>query len=412
MTLFQILAVLLALAAVFAFLNQRYLRLPTATGVMTVGLMFSVLVILFGELGIPLDDWARALLRGAKFDQALLHGMLSFLLFAGALHVDLNHLARHKWTIFLLASVGVVLSTLIVGVCSWWVLAWVGAPLPLRWCFLFGALISPTDPIAVLATLKSAGVPANLEAAITGESLFNDGFAFVVFLVTLGAALGGKVPEAHELIDLLLVEVGGGLLLGLLIGSIAYRMISVVSSYHVEVIITLAVVTGAYALADALHLSGPIAVVVAGLLVGDHRRRLTRVDAPRAQLDTFYELGDEILNVILFMLIGLEVLVLPFTWEFLFAGALLIPTALLARLISVGLPIGVLRFTGEFSRGTVQILTWGGLRGGVSVALALSLPAGSQRDLILAGTYAIVLFSILVQGLTLGRLVRYLQRTG
>lgn len=410
MTLFQIFAVLMTLAAAFSYLNHRYIRLPTATGVMTLGLVLSAAVILLGEFGIPLDDWARTLLKDARFDKTLLHGMLSFLLFAGALHVDLSGLARQKWIIVALASVGVVLSTLIVGLGSWWVLAWAGTPLSLGWCFLFGALISPTDPIAVLAILKSAAVPASLEITITGESLFNDGVAVVVYLITLGSAIGGHLPTLPVLAQLLLLEVGGGLVLGWIIGRVAYAMLQAVRSYQVGVIITLAVVSGGYALADAWHLSGPITVVVAGLLIGRHGRQRTLLNSDLRYLDTFWELVDEILNVILFMLIGLEVLVLALTWEYLLAGVMLIPTVLLARLISVGLPIGLLRSLHSFSPGTVQILTWGGLRGGVSVALALALPAGPERDLLVAVTYSIVLFSILVQGLSVGAVVRRLQR--
>jgi CPA1 family monovalent cation:H+ antiporter len=332
--------------------------------------------------------------------------MLSFLLFAGALHVNLADLARQKYIIGTLATLGVIGSTFIVGFTSLWVLGWLGIELPFIYCLLFGALISPTDPIAVMGILKRAGVPESLETKITGESLFNDGVAVVVFLVILEIATGTQGITAASVAALFLKEVVGGLIFGLLIGAIAYWMLKSVENYQVEILITLALVTGGFALADVLHLSGPIAIVVAGLLIGNHGRMLAMSDEVRDHLDNFWELVDEILNAVLFVLIGLEVLILTFNRAYILAGIILIPLLLAVRFVCVGIPVVILKRFRTFSPHVIKILTWGGLRGGISVALALSLPAGENREAILAVTYAIVVFSIIVQGLTIGRLVK------
>jgi CPA1 family monovalent cation:H+ antiporter len=322
------------------------------------------------------------------------------------LHVNLTDLARQKYIIGSLATVGVVGSTFIMGFTSLWVLGWLDIELPFIYCLLFGALISPTDPIAVMGILKKAGVPESLETKITGESLFNDGVAVVVFLVILEIATGTQGVTAASVASLFLKEVGGGLVFGLLIGAVAYWMLKSVENYQVEVLITLALVTGGFALAEALHLSGPIAIVVAGLLIGNHGRMLAMSDDVRDHLDKFWELVDEILNAVLFVLIGLEVLILTFNRAYLLAGIILIPLLLAARFVCVGIPVVILRRFRTFSPNVIKILTWGGLRGGISVALALSLPAGQNREAILAVTYTIVVFSIIVQGLTIGKLVK------
>jgi CPA1 family monovalent cation:H+ antiporter len=306
-----------------------------------------------------------------------------------------------------LATVGVVSATAITGLLAWWLFALVGLELPLIWCLVFGALIAPTDPIAVLGILKSAGAPKTLETKITGESLFNDGVAVVVFLLLAGIATGGTEATVGGALWLFLQEAVGGTLFGLAVGALAYWMLKSVDNYQVEVLITLALTTGGYALAELLHLSAPIAIVVAGLLIGNQGRLLAMSDKTREHLDTFWELVDEILNAVLFVLIGLEVLVLTVSTEYLTAGLLAIPLVLFARFVSVGLPVGVMRRYRSFSPKVVQLLTWGGLRGGISVALALSLPVGETRDALVSITYAVVVFSILVQGLTIGPLVRH-----
>ena len=406
MKLFNILAILITLSATFSYINHRFIRWPTTIGLMVISLLVSLGLIALGPLGFGLKEDARLLLDSIDFDETLLHGMLSFLLFAGALHVNLTDLARQKYIIGSLATVGVVGSTFIMGFTSWWVLGWLGIELPFIYCLLFGALISPTDPIAVMGILKKARVPESLETKITGESLFNDGVAVVVFLVILEIATGTHGVTAASVASLFLKEVGGGLVFGLLIGAVAYWMLKSVENYQVEILITLALVTGGFALADALHLSGPIAIVVAGLLIGNHGRMLAMSDDVRDHLDKFWELVDEILNAVLFVLIGLEVLILTFNRAYLLAGIILIPLLLAARFVCVGIPVVILRRFRTFSPNVIKILTWGGLRGGISVALALSLPAGQNREAILAVTYAIVVFSIIVQGLTIGKLVK------
>lgn len=407
MDLFDILAILLTLTALFSYLNHRYIGLPVTIGVMLIALSMSLLLNLLGSFGLDLEEQVERMLREVDFDKTLLHGMLSFLLFAGALHINLNDLAERKWSISLLATVGTLLSTFIVGTLAWWVLGWFGIELSYIYCLVFGALISPTDPIAVLGILKHAGAPKSLEIKISGESLFNDGVGVVIFLVILEVATGAHQPSVGHIGLLFTQETVGGGLFGLALGYLAYQMLKSVDNYQVEVLITLALVAGGYALSGALHLSGPIAMVVAGLLIGNHGRLFAMSEKTRDRLDVFWELVDGILNAVLFVLIGLEVLVLTFTQQYLLASLLMIPLVLLARFIAIGIPVTLLRPFRVFSPGAVRIMTWGGLRGGISVALALSLPLGPQRDVILAITYVIVIFSIVVQGLTIGRLIKW-----
>lgn len=406
MTLFDVIAVLLTLSALFSYINHRYIRLPATIGVMLIALLLSLALVLAGYLGVSLDQQAARLLGTIDFNQALLHGMLSFLLFAGALHVNLDDLASQKWVITLLATVGLLVSTFLIGTLAWYVFELLGLAIPFLYCLLFGALISPTDPIAVLGILKKAGVSKSLETKITGESLFNDGVAVVVFLVLLGIVQGGQNVGPMQVLQLFVQEAVGGAVLGLALGWGIYRLLARVDQYQVEVLLTLALVTGGYALADALHLSGPIAIVVAGLLIGNQGRRFAMSSTTVQHLDTFWELVDEVLNAVLFLLIGLELLVLTFTGDYLWAGLIMIPLILVARFVSVALPVMVLRRVRRFSPGVLGVLTWGGLRGGISVALALSLPPGEPRQLILAVTYVVVVFSIVVQGLTIGALVK------
>ncbi len=406
MTLLHLSALLVTLAALFAYLNHRLLRLPTAIGIMAIALVLSLGLILLGKIGIHFDWEAERLLGAVHFDETLMNGMLSFLLFAGALHVDLDDLARQKWAVSFLATAGVALSTVLVGLASFWLFAAMGRPLPLAAALLFGALISPTDPIAVMGILKTAGVSRDLEVTIAGESLFNDGVAVVVFLVLGAVAAGGADVTAASVALLFLREAVGGALLGLVLGWLTYRLLRSVDEYTVEILLTLALVMGGYALAHLLHMSGPIAVVVAGLLIGNHGRRFAMSQRTREHLDTFWELVDEILNAVLFVLIGLEVLVLHFPLGYLLAAALSIAVVLAARLAVVSLPAALPAMGLGLSRRTVAIVTWGGLRGGISVALALSLPPGPVRETLVPVTYCVVVFSILVQGLTIGPLAR------
>lgn len=407
MTILNIAAILITVSALFSFVNHRFIKLPTAIGLMLISLVVSLLLLAAGKLGWgQLESQARLFLDSIDFNETLMQGMLSFLLFAGALHINLDDLAKQKWVISSLATVGILTSTFLVGGITYYLLGFFGLHLDFIYCLLFGSLISPTDPIAVLGILKSANAPKTLETKIAGESLFNDGMAVVVFIVLLGIATGGHEVSAGHIALLFLEEAVGGVVFGFALGWLTYKMLKQVDNYQVEILLTLALVMGGYALAAAIHTSGPIAVVVAGLLIGNQGRMLAMSEHSREHLDTFWELIDEILNAVLFVLIGLEVLVLPFTQDVLLASLALIPLVLVARFISVGLPINLLRMRRDFSPGTIKILTWGGLRGGISVALALSLPPSDARDIILAITYTIVVFSIVVQGLTIGKLVK------
>ena len=409
MKLFDILAILVTFSALFSYLNHRFFRFPRPVGLMLIAIVLSLLVTMLGWLGLGIDDATRSLVASIDFNRALMGGMLSFLLFAGALNVNLGDLAANKWTIGLLASVGVLASTLLVGTLSWWILHAVGSQIPFLYCLLFGALISPTDPVAVLSILKSSGTPRSLQAKISGESLFNDGVGVVVFSVLLEIAIQDSPVEVEDVLGLMAREVFGGVLLGLVTGYLAYRMLKSVDCYQVEVLVTLALVTGGYAVAMKLHTSGPLCVVVAGLMIGNRGRLLAMSQTSREHLDNFWELVDEILNGVLFILIGLEVLILSFTTRHLFLALLIIPVVIGARFVTVGLPVTLMRFFRDFSPGAVRIITWGGLRGGISVALALSLPAGPERALILPLAYCVVVFSIVVQGLSIGWLVRRTQ---
>lgn len=407
MKLFEITAILMVLTALFTFINYRLLRMPTTIGVMFIALVVSLGIVALGWLGIDIGQAGVArILATVDFNQALLHGMLSFLLFAGAMHINFDDLTSQKWVITVLATAGVVASTFIVGGLTWTVLDVLGIPTTFIYCLLFGALISPTDPVAVIGILKTVGVPKSLETKIAGEALFNDGIGVVVFLILLELALGGGDITVGRVALLFLEEAVGGAVLGLAIGVLAYQMLKRVNNYQVEVIITLALVMGGYALADRIHTSGPIAIVVAGLLIGNHGRAFAMSEITRERLDDFWELMDEILNALLFMLIGMEVLVMPFTRGLLIAGLLAIGITLFARWASVGGAVLFMRPFRSFSPGVINILTWGGLRGGISVALALSIPAVPERSTIVTITYIIVVFSIVVQGMTLGRLVK------
>ena len=406
MDLFNILAILLTLTAVFSYLNHRYIGLPVTIGVMLISFSLSLFLIVLSWFGIGLEAKAEQLLASIDFDKTLLHGMLSFLLFAGALHININELAERKWSIGSLATFGVLISTFLIGTLTWFVMGWFGVNLPYIYCLLFGALISPTDPIAVLGVLKTAGAPKSLEMKIAGESLFNDGVGVVIFLVILEIATGAHELSAGHVVTLFIQEVIGGAIFGFAIGYLAYLLLKSVDNYQVEVLITLALVTGGYALAGALHLSGPIAIVVAGLLIGNQGRLFAMSEKTREHLDLFWELIDEVLNAVLFVLIGLELLILTFSTTSLLISLIIIPLVLGSRFIAVSIPITFLRRFRAFSPGAIRVLTWGGLRGGISVALALSLAPGPERDVILVITYAVVAFSIFVQGLTLEKVVK------
>jgi CPA1 family monovalent cation:H+ antiporter len=405
-------AALITLAALFSWLNHRYIRQPPSIALLLFSLALSLALVAVGKLGVDARWLAHETIGAVRLDRALLDSMLSFILFAGALQVDLGELERRKWAIGFLASLGVVVSALLAGSALWAIFRALGHPLALVWCLLFGALISPTDPIAVLALLKRANAEKSLAIKMAGESLLNDGFGIVLFVLFLGIASGGEKASMASVATLFLREAVGGALFGLAVGYGAYRMLAAVDSYQVEVLLTLALVMGGYAGAAALHVSGPIAIVVAGILIGNHGRRYAMSARSRERVDTFWELIDEILNAVLFVMIGLELLRLDFDRTYAWAAGLAIPAVLGARFLSVGVAALVPRLRQEFPPRVIGILTWGGLRGAISVALALSLPYGAQRDAIITVTYVIVLFSILVQGLTLTRLLARTRRPG
>ena len=409
-SLFTAIGAVITLAAVFGYLNHRFLRLPPTIGVVVIALVASL-----GTIGIDavvpslgIGGAVRTAILGIDFHEVLMKGMLSFLLFAGALHVNLGDLLSRKWAIGSIATVGVVLSTFLVGFAVYGVTQALGLPLALIYCLVFGALIAPTDPITVLGILKTVKVPASLQAKIAGESLFNDGVGIVVFIImtaiAVGSAHGGSIT-ALDVVILFVRETLGGAALGLATGFLAYYAMKSIDDHNVEVMITLALVMATYGIASALHLSGPIAVVLAGILIGNRGSRFAMSETTREHVHTFWSVLDEMMNAALFLLIGFEVVALSLTGEVGILMALAIPIVLAARFVSVGTPLTLLGLRREYTKGAIPVLTWGGLRGGISVALALSLPAGPERDIILAVTYAVVIFSIVVQGLTVRALV-------
>lgn len=397
--MFDVVVSCLVLTALFAYVNHQYVRLPPTIGVMVIALLLSLALIGLDALGVgALHSYEVALLKSVDFSGVLMQGMLSLLLFAGALHVDLDELRSQRWPVGVLAVFGTVLSTAIVGLTLWCLLPLVHLPLALPYCLLFGALISPTDPIAVMGILKSAGAPKDLEITIAGESLFNDGVGVVLFALLLETIAGGGLPTFAHGLSLFLKEAIGGIAFGLVLGHLTYRMLKSIDAYQVEILLTLAAVMGGYALANRLQVSGPLAMVVVGLMIGNQGRALAMSDTTRDHLDMFWELLDQILNSALFVLLGLQITLVHFAPNTVVAVILVILVTLGARLISVGVPLLVLRAVIKLPRGGWKILVWGGLRGGISVALALSLPAGPARDLVLTLTYCVVVFSIIGQG--------------
>lgn len=412
MTLFDIVALLVGLSALFGYLNHQFLGLPHAIGVVIIALAASGAIVVADFLAPSYGIGALVIgtLRRIDFYETVMHGLLSLLLFAGAVHVDIGELAARKWAIALMATVGVALSTFSIGASVWLVAGAMDIALPFIWALVFGALISPTDPVAVLGILKTVKVPRLLEAKIAGESLFNDGVGVVVFTIMVAIAVGGPEGDvdAWDVVELFVVEALGGAVLGLGAGYVTYRAMRRIDEHNLEVLITLALVLCTYAVANHTHLSGPIAVVIAGLFIGNHGARFAMSESTRRHVFQFWELVDELLNSILFLLIGLEVLMVGVSTELALFAVAAIPIVLASRWVGVGVPISLLSIKETYSRGAIAILTWGGLRGGISVALALSLPATAYTPYILAATYAVVVFSIIVQGLTMRAVVRRL----
>jgi CPA1 family monovalent cation:H+ antiporter len=402
----SLIALLLSITGLFAYLNHRFLRLPLSVGVMVISVAFSLLAIIAEHLGLPLRGWAASAVARVDFSEALLDGIMSFMLFAGALHEDLAELRKQKTLIAILATVGVIISTTVVGLSTWFVFRSLGLRVPFLACLTFGALISPTDPIAVMGLLKQVNAPKSLSTKIAGESLFNDGVGIVMFpLVSRMWASGSDTIHWQHTLLMLLREVGGGIGLGLLFGAVCYLLLHSIDNYQVELMLTLAMVSGGYQLASTLHASGALAIVTAGLIIGTYGRKRAMSSNTRRNLDLFWETLDELLTGILFVLIGLEVLLLPFEKGYLVAAILSIPLVLASRFISLALPLGAFKVLKQ-GKTPISILTWGGLRGGISIALALSLPEGRVREVIVLSTYAAVAFSILVQATTMPTLLR------
>jgi CPA1 family monovalent cation:H+ antiporter len=409
-SIFDLVALLLVLSAVFGLVNHRFIGLPHTTGLLVLGLLASLglvgaQAVFPGE--VAYDAFAGTL-REIDFTAVVMDGMLAFLLFAGAINVNLRLLRDRAWQIGFLAIIGTVLSTGLIGVAFWWIAGVAGQPLPLAWALVFGALISPTDPVAVLNVLKAVDVPDELQIEMQGEALFNDGVGVVLFTLLLAVATGpaGEGLSLTLALEHLVVEAGGGILLGLASGYVAYRAMRSIDAYEVEVLITLAVVAGTYAAARHAGVSGPLAVVAAGIVLGDLAPRNAMSDRTQGYVTSLWTLIDEILNSVLFLLIGLEVIILRFSPGAFGLALMAIPIALAARLAAVSTPVLLFRWTGSLSSRNIPFLTWAGVRGGISVALALSLPEHPEKSVVLAATYAVVLFTIVVQGTTLGRVAR------
>ncbi|MDG2432806.1 sodium:proton antiporter, partial [Flavobacterium sp.] len=396
-------------SAGFAYINFRVLKLPNAIGLMLVSLVFSFFIIIMGHYFPIFKEDIAMKMDSINFSELLLESMLSFMLFAGAIHIKFKDLNKEKLSILLFSTISVLISTFIIGFASYYLLNYMGIPVQLIHAMLFGALISPTDPIAVLSILKSAGVSKSLETKIAGESLFNDGVAVVVFITILKLAKPGTEINISSILLLFGQEAIGGLVLGIVIGYIGYKLIASIDNYQVEVLITLAVVMGGYTLAHYTHVSGPLAMVAAGLITGNHGKTLGMSDTTAEYVDKFWELIDEILNALLFVLIGLELLIIQTNQKIVFAAILILLITLVTRYISVYIPSIAVRLKERINQKTILILTWGGLRGGISIALALSINPEYNKDIWVTITYVIVCFSILVQGLTIGKFAKKMQ---
>ncbi len=405
MDLFAISSVVIVLSALFGYINVRFLKLPNTIGLMVIAIGFTLVLFASNLVDSTIFNAAEVMMAQIEFDHVLLDILLGFLLFAGAMHTNFDQLRVQRWPILIFSTLGVLASTFITGFFVFYLLQFMSLSVPFIHCLLFGALISPTDPIAVLGILKKAGVPKKLETKIVGESLFNDGVGVVIFLTILGVAQGGSHGgDPFDIAKLFGQEVIGGIIMGGILGYGTFLLLRSIDDYDIEVMITLACVMGGYSLAHYLHLSAPLAIVVAGLIVGNDTVRDTSMsDITEQYVDKFWELIDMLLNAILFVLIGLEMLILTFNGKYIIAGLICIVLVLLARYISLFIPVKLFSKKLEFIPHTDKIMTWGGLRGGISIALALSLPDEMNRDIFIIITYVVVVFSILVQGLTIGK---------
>ena len=412
MDYYLIITVLIFLAAIFGFINARFLKLPTTIGLMLITILYTLGVFVLSYFDDTLLQAEIELIRQVDFEKVLMDYMLSFLLFAGALHTNFKQLKIQRWPILAFATLGILVSSFLVGLLSFYLLDFLGLAVDFIYCLLFGALISPTDPIAVLGILKKANVPKKLETKIVGESLFNDGVGVVIFLTIYSIAnSGGSSINPIDIVQLFFQEVVGGIFLGLAIGWITFKLMKSIDDFSTEIIITLAAVMTGTVIAQEFHLSAPLAMVSAGLLIGNDRMRDSAMsEITERYVDKFWELIDILLNAILFVLIGMEILILTFDGDYFLAGLLAIPIVVLCRFLSLWLPIRLFEKKLDFVPKTNLIMTWGGLRGGISIALALSLTDSMHREMFIFITYLVVVFSILVQGLTVENLVKIVLR--
>jgi CPA1 family monovalent cation:H+ antiporter len=409
MDLYTSFSILLVASALFSYINYRFIKLPSSIGLMLLGLVTSAIFVIIGFVYPEALSHIKELMINFDFSELLLGSMLSFMLFAGAIHINFKELKKQGLSVILFSTVSVILSTFIIGICIYYLLMLFHVQTNFINCLLFGSLISPTDPIAVLSILKEANISKSLEMKIAGESLFNDGVAVVVFLTTLQVAEHPANFQFSDVIILFVREAFGGIALGLIIGYLGFLLMRSIDNYKVEILITLSVVMGGYSLANALHVSGPLAMVAAGIIIGNHGKKFAMSDITAEYVDKFWELIDDTLNTILFVLIGLELLVIHFQPTYIVLGLIAIVLVLVTRYISVLIPSQILRLKEEISHKTILVMTWGGLRGGISIALALSLKPELQKDLWVALTYFVVTFSILFQGLSIGKLVKKLK---
>ena len=409
MDYYFIITALIFLAAIFGFINARFLKLPTTIGLMLITILYTLAVLVLSYFDDTLLKAEIELIGQIDFEKVLMDYMLSFLLFAGALHTNFQQLKIQRWPIIAFATLGILVSTFLVGTATFYLLQLLGLSVNFIYCLLFGALISPTDPIAVLGILKQANVPKKLETKIVGESLFNDGVGVVIFLTIYSIASSeGASIEPMDIVHLFVQEVFGGIVLGLAIGWIAYKLMKSIDDFSTEIIITLAAVMVGTVTAQHFHLSAPLAMVAAGLLIGNDRMRDSAMsEITERYVDKFWELIDILLNAILFVLIGMEMLILTYEGDYIIAGLLAIPIVILCRYASLWLPIRLFEKKLDFVPKTNLIMTWGGLRGGISIALALSLTDNMHREMFLVLTYVVVVFSILVQGLSVEKLVKW-----
>ncbi len=406
MELYYSFSSLIILASIFAYINHRFIKLPGTIGVMSMALMFSIFLIFFGDKIFAeelLDDFSR-LIHGFDFSTVLMSVMLNFLLFAAGIHINIKDLREQKGPIIVFSTLSVIITAFLVGTAMYYVLPLLDLKIPFIYCLLFGTLIAPTDPVAVLGVLKSAKVSKSLETKVAGESLFNDGIAVVMFSILISVAYGKDVDISFlGVSELLLKEAGGGLLLGIGLGVLGSRMMRRIDDYIISVLITLSVVMGGATIASSLHMSSPLAMVAAGLIIGNFDEKSDMSPITKDYLSKFWELVDEILNAILFLFIGFELLIIKDLDNYILPGAIAIFVVLLARYLSIWIPVRLVPFKNKFSNHTVFVLCWGGIRGGVSIALALSIINPDYKNIIVSITYIVVIFSIIVQGLTIGK---------